>query len=93
MLHVEKVEKHTRQSLQRREENLRVLATKHNVSSFGGFDVRNADPTKPLISNDGFSKFMTTKKGNDLFDLGIKLYELEINDKVELVFRECLKQK
>ena len=92
MLHVEKLEKHTRQSLQKREENLRVLTAKHNVSSFDGFDVGNADPTKPLISNENFSKFMATKKGNDLFDLGIKLYDLEINDKAELVFRECLKQ-
>ena len=92
MLHVEKVEKHTRQSLQKREENLRALATKYNVSSFDGFDVGNADPTKPLVSNAGFAKFMETKKGNDLFDLGIRLYDLEINDKAELVFKECLKQ-
>ena len=92
MLHVEKVEKHTRQSLQKREENLRILTEKHNVSSFDGFGVGNADPTKPLVSTDGFAKFMATKKGNDLFDLGIRLYDFEINDKAELVFRECLKQ-
>ncbi|WP_153800819.1 ribonuclease E inhibitor RraB [Foetidibacter luteolus] len=92
MLHVEKIEKHTRQSLQKREEDLRVLAGKHNISSFNGFDVGNADPTKPLVSNEGFARFMATKNGNDLFDLGIKLYDLEINDKAELVFRECLKQ-
>lgn len=92
MLHVEKVEKHTRQSLQKLEENLRELAAKHNVSSFDGFDVGNEDPTKPLVSNEGFAKFMETIKGNELFDLGIKLYDLEINDKAELVFRVCLKQ-
>jgi tetratricopeptide (TPR) repeat protein len=92
MLHVEKVEKHTRQSLQKLEENLRLLAAKHSVSSFDGFDVGNADPTKPLISNEMFSKFIAKKKGNDLFDLGIKLYDLEINDKAELVFRECLEK-
>ena len=86
------MEKHTRQSLQKREENLRILTKKHNVSSFDGFDVGNADPTKPLVSTDGFAKFMATKKGNDLFDLGIRLYDFEINDKAELVFRECLKQ-
>ncbi|MBO9683895.1 MAG: tetratricopeptide repeat protein, partial [Flavisolibacter sp.] len=93
MLHVEKVEKHTRQSLREREQNLRVLAAKHNVSSFDGFDIGNEDPTQPLVSNESFSKFMAQKKGNDLFNLGIELYDLEINDKAELVFRECLKQK
>jgi tetratricopeptide (TPR) repeat protein len=93
ILHVEKVEKHTRQSLQDREQKLRVLASKYYVSSFDGFDVGNTDPTKPLVSNEGFAKFMATKKGNELFDLGIKLYDLEINDKAELVFIECLKQK
>lgn len=92
MLHVEKVEKHTRQSLYDREQNLRQLATDYIVSSFDGFDVGNADPTKPLVSNDIFSKFMASKKGNDLFDLGIRLYDLEINDKAEIVFRECIKQ-
>lgn len=92
MLHVEKIEKHTRQSLYDREQKLRQLATDYGVSSFDGFDVGNADPTKPLVSNDNFSKFMTSKKGNDLFDLGIKLYDLEINDKAEIVFRECIKQ-
>lgn len=92
MLYVEKVETHTRQSLEKREQNLRTLAAKYNVSSFDGFDVGNADPTKPLTSNEDFSKFMATKKGNDLFDLGIRLYDFELNEKAELVFRECLKQ-
>ncbi len=92
MLHVEKVENHTRQSLYDREQKLRQLATDYGVSSFDGFDVGNADPTKPLVSNDNFSKFMTSKKGNALFDLGIRLYDLEINDKAEIVFRECIKQ-
>lgn len=92
MLHVEKIEKHTRQSLQVREKVLRGLAIKYKVSSFDGFDVGHVDPTKPLVSNEKFLEFMAMKKGNDLFKLGIKLYDLEINDKAELVFRECLKQ-
>lgn len=92
MLHVEKIEKHTRQSLYDREQKLRQLATNYGVSSFDGFDVGNSDPTKPLVSNDNFSKFMTSKKGNELFDLGIRLYDLEINDKAEIVFKECIKQ-
>lgn len=92
MLHVEKVEQHSRHSLCNREHELRQLARKYNIASFDGFDVGDADPTKPLVSTDKFSKFMQTKKNNDLFDLGIKLYDFEINDKSELVFKECIKQ-
>jgi tetratricopeptide (TPR) repeat protein len=92
MLQVEKIEQHSRQSLCEREQDLRELAIKYNVTSFDGFDIGNADPTKPLVSNDEFIKFMATKKGNELFDLGIKLYDFEINDKAEIVFKECIKQ-
>jgi len=92
MLHVEKIEKHTRQTLYDREQKLRQLATKYSVSSFDGFDVGNVDPKKPLLSNDNFSMFISSKKGADLFDLGIRLYDLEINDKAEIVFKECIKQ-
>ena len=92
VLHVEKTEQHTRQTLQDREQKLRKLAVSYGISSFDGFDVGNADPTKPLVSNDSFLKFMNAKKGNELFDLGIKLYELEINDKAGIVFKECVKQ-
>lgn len=92
MLHVEKIEQHTRQTLYDKEQKIRQLAANYTVSSFDGFDVGNADPTKPLVSNDNFLKFMTAKKGNDLFNLGIKLYDLEINDKAEIIFKECIKQ-
>ena len=93
MLHVEKLESLTRQTLYNKEQALRQLASKYKVESYDGFDVGNSDPTKPLVSNENFSRFMNTKKGNDLFDLGIQLYKLEINDKAEIVFEECIKQK
>jgi tetratricopeptide (TPR) repeat protein len=34
---------------------------------------------------------MSTKKGNQLFDLGIKLYDLEIDNRAETVFTECIR--
>src|SRR5690349_19268433 len=37
MLHVEKVEKHTRHSLQMRDEILRKMAAEHEVSMYDGF--------------------------------------------------------
>ncbi|HMU46973.1 MAG TPA: ribonuclease E inhibitor RraB [Chitinophagaceae bacterium] len=91
ILHVEKVEKHTRQSLFERGQHLKQIARLNDVSTYDGFDIGNIDPKRPLISNEGFLKFMNTKKGDQLFDLGIKLYDYEINDKAEIVFRECIK--
>lgn len=91
-LHVEKVESHTRQSLLEREEGLRLLATKYQVASYDGFDVGNANPAMPIVTNESFSKFIATKKGNELFVIGIKLYDLEINDKAEIVLKQCLQQ-
>lgn len=90
LLHVEKTEQHTRQSLQAREQSLRQMAAKYNVSSFDGFDVGNANPGKPLISDANFARFMLAKNGNELFDLAIRLYDLGINAKAELVFKECI---
>jgi tetratricopeptide (TPR) repeat protein len=93
MLHVEKTEQHTRTSLFNTEQHLELLAAKHHVSSYDGFDIGNTDPSKPLISNEAFLNFISTKKGNELFDAGIKLYNLEMEDKAALVFEECIKQK
>ncbi|MBK9529159.1 MAG: tetratricopeptide repeat protein [Acidobacteria bacterium] len=93
VLHVEKTEAHSVDSLLKREEEFRVLASRFMVATYDGWDVGNADPTKPLVSNDSFRLFMDSKKGNDLFNLGIRLYDLEVNDRAAEVFTECLKQK
>lgn len=93
VLHVEKVEVHSADSLLQREEELRSLASRFLVTTYDGWDVGNTDPTKPLVSNDSFRRFMDSKKGNDLFDLGIRLYDMEIDDRAAEVFSECLKQK
>jgi len=92
MLQVEKIEKHTRQSIFQREQQLAQLATAYHIASFDGFDVGNTDPAKPLISNEGFSRFMQTKKGNELFALGTRLYNLQINDRAKEVFKACIQQ-
>lgn len=93
ILHVEKAEVHSADSLLQREAELRSLAGRYLVAKYDGWDVGNTDPTKPLVSNDSFRRLMDSKKGNDLFDLGIRLYDMEINDRAAEVFTECLKQK
>lgn len=93
VLHVEKVEVHSAETLLTRAVELRALAAKFSVETYDGWDVGNVDPTKPLVSNESFAQFMRTKKGTDLFDLGIRLYDLEVNDRAAEVFTECLKQK
>lgn len=91
-LHVEKIETQSRHSLLQRGAELKALTNRFSVETYDGFDVGNADPSRPLVCNESFLRFMTSKKGNDLFDLGLKLYDLDINDKASKVFIECIKQ-
>ena len=91
VLHVEKIEQHTRDTLSVTKQNFTKLAEKYGVS-YDGFDVGNPNPAKPLISSENFQKFMTAHNDLELFQLGIKMYDLEIYDKAEIVFVECLKK-
>ncbi|MDR2905533.1 MAG: ribonuclease E inhibitor RraB [Helicobacteraceae bacterium] len=90
-LRAEKIEQHTRESIFAAKQNLTKLAERFGVS-YDGFDMGDSDPTKPLISNDNFHNFMNTRNEDELFQLGVKLYDFEIYDKAEIVFRECLKK-
>jgi tetratricopeptide (TPR) repeat protein len=88
---VEKIKRHTRESLFATKQNFIKLA-EHDGIFYDGFDVGNIDPAKPLISNKNFQKLMITHNDDDLFQLSIKLYDLEIYDKAKTVFLECLKK-
>src|ERR1043165_5981295 len=55
ILHVEKVEVHSPQSLTEREQDLRKLAMQHNVRLYDGWDVGNVDPKKALITEAQFT--------------------------------------
>ena len=50
ILHVEKVEIHTRASLLDRENQLEKLSKKFKIVTYDGWDVGNAEPTKPLVT-------------------------------------------
>jgi len=91
VLHIEKIERHTRESLFTIKQNFTKLAESYGVS-YDGFDVGNINPAKPLISNEDFQKFVTAHNDGELFQLGIRLYDLEIYDKAKIVFEECLKK-
>ncbi|HMT07134.1 MAG TPA: ribonuclease E inhibitor RraB [Pyrinomonadaceae bacterium] len=92
-LQLEKVEVHSADSHIQREQELRKLASRFSVADYDGWDVGSSDPAKPLITDESFRQFMNSKKGDELFDLGIRLYDLEVNDRAAEVFAECLKQK
>jgi tetratricopeptide (TPR) repeat protein len=91
VLHVEKNEQHTRETLFKIKQNFIKLAESFGVS-YDGLDIGSSDPVKPLISNENFLRFMETHNDEELFQLGIKLYDLEIYDKAEIVFGKCLKK-
>ncbi len=90
ILHVEKVEIHSKDSLLKREDELTKLAMQFDVYNYDGFDVGNTVPNKALITEKQFVDYMKSKSNEELFELAIKLYELEIFDKAKLVFYECI---
>lgn len=91
ILHVEKVEIHSRASLLERENQLEQLATKFQVASYDGWDVGNPDPTKPLVSNDdGFEKSLDNKSAAELYQMANELYDSKNHDKAIPVFQKCI---
>lgn len=92
-LHVEKIEIHSPESLFERGLALTEIAYKYAVDVYDGWDVGNSDPSKALVSDESFLAFMNLKSKEELFALGEKLLDLEIYDRAEQVFRECLNQK
>ncbi|HZH69860.1 MAG TPA: ribonuclease E inhibitor RraB [Flavobacteriaceae bacterium] len=89
VLHLEKTEQHTRESLFALKQNFSKLARTFGVD-YDGFDVGNSNPATALISNADFISYMHTHQNEELYQLGIQLYELQIYDKAGLVFEECL---
>lgn len=92
ILHVEKVEIHSRTSLFDRENQLKKLCEKFQVTTYDGWDVGNADPTKPLISENKPDNFFDTKSNKELFTIANGFYDSETNDKAVLVFQKCIER-
>lgn len=92
VLHVEKIETHTLASINERENALRSLAQKYKVDEYDGWDVGNADPQKPLITNAEFEALVNAKKTDELFDYAIALYDIESYTKAAVVFDACIQK-
>lgn len=90
ILHVEKVEIHTRTSLLERGNELNKLAKKFQVATYDGWDVGNVDPTKPLVSMDSFDKNLDSKSDIELYKIANDFYDSETNDKAILAFQKCI---
>lgn len=93
ILHVEKVELHSRASLLERENQLDQLAKTFQVATYDGWDVGNADPNKPLVSNDSFEKSMANKSAEELYQMANALYGSKSNDKAVMAFQKCIELK
>ena len=90
VLHVEKVEIHSRASLLERENQLDQLSKTFQVATYDGWDVGNADPNKPLVSSDGFEKSLDNKSAEELYKMAIELYDSKNHDKAVVVFQKCI---
>ena len=90
ILHVEKVEIHSRASLLERENHLDKLSKTFQVATYDGWDVGNSDTTKPLVSKDGFDKSLDNKSDIELYKIANDLYDSETNDKAVVAFQKCI---
>jgi len=90
ILHVEKIEAHTRSSLLEREKYLDMLSKKNQVEVYDGWDVGNPNPEKPLISIEQFVKSLKEKSDTNLYKLASDLYDGDMNELAIAAFRECL---
>ncbi len=89
LLHLEKIENHSSESLESRLHKFNALADKFNVC-FDGWDVGNIDPMQPLVSDEQFIDFLNSKTISDTFNLAEQLLENEIFDKSVIAFEKCI---
>ncbi len=92
ILHVEKVEIHSRASLLERENQLDKLSKKFQIENYDGWDVGNPDPTKPIVSQYNFEKSLENMSKEELFTIANQFYNNEANDKAVFVFQKCIEQ-
>lgn len=93
ILHIEKVEMHSRASLLERDEQFAKLSKEFKISIYDGWDVGNADPKKPLTSNEDFMKSLENKSESELFKIACDLYDREIKNKAVIAFQLCIDKK
>jgi tetratricopeptide (TPR) repeat protein len=93
ILHVEKVEVHTPQSLEVRERQLRSIATQYKVRLYDGWDVGNIDPKKPLITEEQFTTAVNHLHEPELFELASDLYDYQDFKKAGRLFEMCIENK
>ncbi|MBS9774533.1 MAG: ribonuclease E inhibitor RraB [Tenacibaculum sp.] len=89
LLHLEKIENHSLESLENRLHEFNSLAEKFNVY-FDGWDLGSSDPMRPLVSNEQFIDFLNSKMISDIFNVAEQLLENEIFDKSVIAFDKCI---
>ncbi|HLP51580.1 MAG TPA: ribonuclease E inhibitor RraB [Chitinophagales bacterium] len=92
VLHVEKVETHSRTSLLDRNNQLSKLRENFQVEIYDGWDVGNIDPTKPLTAKEDFDKSISTKADAEIYKIANSLYDGESYDKAALAFQKCIER-
>ena len=93
ILHIEKVEIQSRESLLETELKFEKLAKESKIDSYDGWDVGNSDPTKPLIAKNDFEKSLENKTEIEIYNLGNEFYKEENNDKAIIAFEKCIEKK
>lgn len=90
ILHVEKVEVHSRTSMLARENQLDMLAKFYQIDGYDRWDVGNADPNKPLVSSNDLKQFLEGKSSVEIYQIANDLYASEKHYKAIIAYQKCI---
>jgi hypothetical protein len=93
ILHVEKIEVHSPESLIRRESEFNKLASAHGVRVYDGWDIGNADPGKPIVSNEAHDAAVKRLTTAEIFELANYVYDARNVKKAAPLFEMCIERK
>jgi len=92
VLHLQKVEIQSRETLGNTNKRFKLLAKKYNIE-YDGWDVGNKNPEEPIMTQDKFRKYLKALSNSELFINSKKLYDLNDYSNALIGFDICVQKK
>jgi tetratricopeptide (TPR) repeat protein len=92
ILHIQKIEIQSRETLRKTKEKFRLQAKKYKVE-YDGWDVGSKNPKEAIMSQTKFIKYLENLSDKDLFINSKKLYNLDDYSNALIGFDICVQRK
>jgi tetratricopeptide (TPR) repeat protein len=92
ILHIEKIEIQSRETLRNKKKKFKILAEKYNVE-YDGWDVGSKNPKEPITSQNKFIEYLNSLSNLELFVNSKKLYDLNDYPNALIGFDICVQRK